>query len=172
MGAEEEARNSFPDTFCNFHSSLAWRAWSLFARMNEGGVLAMSGKKRLLVPSTQLPTLDSSSSSTSTFSSPFSSSEHNGRLIAHLRLLVLTIFSLFSSFFSQRKESSEIVSAQIDCCYAIFTTFITNIWYQMYPIRILLGLLYHFKLVIVPLSKLSIMSFYSCSMAKMASDSD
>ena len=71
LGAEEEARNSFPDTFCNFHSSLAWRAWSLLARMNEGGVLAMSGKKRLLVPSTQLPTLDFSSSSTSIFSSPF-----------------------------------------------------------------------------------------------------
>jgi len=71
MGAEEEARNSFPDTFCNFHSSLAWRAWSLLARMNEGGVLAMSGKKRLLVPSSELPTLDFSSSSTSTFSSPF-----------------------------------------------------------------------------------------------------
>ena len=76
LGEVEEARNSFPDTFCNFHSSLAWRAWSLLARMNEGGVLAMSGKKRLLVPSTQLPTLDFSSSSTSTFSSPFSSSEH------------------------------------------------------------------------------------------------
>ena len=71
LGAEEEARNSFPDTFCNFHSSLAWRAWSLLARMNEGGVLAMSGKKRLLVPSSELPTLDFSSSSNSIFSSPF-----------------------------------------------------------------------------------------------------